>query len=295
MFVTIATVVALIITMTWVMHTKGSPRYHQWAKNKRDGGLTSYANADVYNHFSDRLELHDGPTDVVDMLYCITMPSRREYAIEQAQRLNMRMKVMDAITPNDLTLQDYRNMSATLSVTSQMFRRITKLPVALSFFTCYYDAYVNGYETIMLIEDDIKFMTSVEEIHDAIRTFKDTITPLMYVGACYYRQGVIREGSVKVADNLYIAANNSLLLCNHALVMKKSFIQAYMERQPSVYYSTVNDHTLNNYRKQNRIPTMIAKDSYIIQNREDMGSNNENKLSTFLSWSVADMFTPCPL
>lgn len=294
MFITLAAVVVLIITLWWLVHTRGhplgSPKYHQWTASAQDGGLDSYANEDVYRHFAGRLELQDGPTDVVDMLYCITMPSRREYAIEQANKLGMRMKIMDAITPDDLTMRDYQSMSATFNPLNHMYRKITKLPVALSFFTCYYDAYVNKYNTIMVIEDDIRYVASVEEIHDTISKFKGWPLSLMYVGACYYGPHNIKRGSTKMDDNLYIAANDGMILCNHALVMKQSFIKDFMERQTSVYYSTMNDHTLDNYRRENRIPTVIPKNSYIIQNREDMGSNNENIISKFLSWSVPELF-----
>jgi len=44
-----------------------------------------------------------------------------------------------------LYIVDYAFMSRA----SDYYHRSTKLPVSLSFFMCYYDAYLNGYDTIM--------------------------------------------------------------------------------------------------------------------------------------------------
>ena len=58
--------------------------------------------------------------------------------------------------------------------------------------------------------------------------------------------------------------------------MKKSFIKEYMTRNEVTYWRHRNDHTLSDYLRDHGIKKIVTPKAFIVQNREEMGSNNEN-------------------
>ena len=84
------------------------------------------------------------------MVYCMVMPNRLGYAKQKMGELNTTYKLFNAVQKEDLAIVDYTHMSHTFEKKNQgYYHKFTKLPVSLSFFMCYYDAYLNGYDTIM--------------------------------------------------------------------------------------------------------------------------------------------------
>lgn len=229
----------------------------------------------VYNRFKSRFTLMQGDSGPVDMAYCICMPSRKEYAKGKMAELGVRYKFFDAIKPDDLDMDDYRRLSQTYHPLNRMlFRQMTKLPVALSFFMVYWDAYVNGYETIMVLEDDIIFEVSRASIFEAVEEFKRVDCEVLFLGYCW--ASCDRSNFTQISENLHKTNTNAQLLCNHALVMKKSFLKKYMERDRPTYWTTRNDHTLSDFLKGNNISRCVTTKGYVSQNRKELGSNNNN-------------------
>ena len=233
----------------------------------------------VYTRFKDRFSFVENENNnvEVDMVYCICMPKRKEYAKKQLELLKTKYKMFNAITPKDLTSEDYSKMSQTYSPLNVfLYKQMTKLPVCLSFFMCYYDAYVNNYDTILVLEDDIKLKVSVDKIYGAIRDFKTTEFEIMFLGYCWAYCNMTYPS---ITEHLYKAPTETQLLCNHAMVMKKSFIKKYMERDEVTFWRHRNDHTLSDYLKNNKIEKCVTSPDYISQNREELGSNNGNNRS----------------
>jgi hypothetical protein len=236
----------------------------------------------VYNRFKNRFEIvqHDNKNVEVDMIYCICMPQRRDYAKKMVGMLQTPYKLFNAIKPDDLSTEDYTRLSQTyVESNKHLYKQWTKIPVALSFFTCYYDAYKNGYDTILVLEDDIRYKVSLDKIYGAIRDFKQVDSEILFLGYCWANCGMTYQ---HISEHLYIAPYNTEMLCNHALVMKKSFIKAYMERDEVTFWRHRNDHTLSTYLIKNKINKCVTSPVYIDQNREKLGSTNHNNNHTKL-------------
>ena len=231
--------------------------------------------AGVYDRFKTKFdEYGNGETGPTDMVYAIAMPDRLAYIKGKLSELGTKYKLFNAIKPDDLTKEDYERMSETFNPKNKMLhKRMTKLPVCLSFFMCYYDAYVNGYDTILVLEDDIKFNVSIDRIKQAIEEFKKIDAEVLFLGYCWAN---CDKNYTQVTENLHRAPREVQLLCNHALVMKNSFIRTYMERDHPTFWNNRNDHTLSNFLRDHDVFKCVPPKAFINQNRAEMGSNNEN-------------------
>ena len=113
----------------------------------------------------------------------------------------------------------------------------------------------------------------MDKIYGAIRDFKQVDSEILFLGYCWANCGMTYQ---HVSEHLYLAPYNTEMLCNHALVMKKSFIKTYMERDEVTFWRHRNDHTLSTYLIKNKINKCVTSPVYIDQNREELGSNNNN-------------------
>ena len=149
----------------------------------------------MYARFKDRFEDVEGSGDgPVDMVYVICMPSRKNYAANASSVVSAKFRVLNAITPKELTPSDYQALSETLNPRNKMlYKKMTKLPVCLSFFMCYYDAYARGSETIAVFEDDIKYEVSIDRIKRTIAEFGKTSCEICFLGYCWSNCKRIRE------------------------------------------------------------------------------------------------------
>lgn len=234
-----------------------------------------YSPASVYERFRTKFEVHgDGERGPTEMVYAITMPSRLSYIKGKLSEMKVNYKLFNAVKPDDLTKEDYERMSETFNPKNKMlYKRMTKLPVCLSFFMCYYDAYVNKYENVLILEDDIKYNVTLDRINQTIEEFKKIDAEVLFLGYCWAH---CDKEYTQVTENLYKAPRDTPLLCNHALVMKDSFIRKYMERENPTYWTNRNDHTLSDYLRDNDVFKCVPPKAMIVQNRAEMGSNNEN-------------------
>lgn len=234
-----------------------------------------YSPTGVYEKFKPKFEHIDGESGEVDMTYVISMPDREEYIKGVMSQFKCEYKLFHAIKPDDLTPEDYENMSETMNSDNKMlYKQMTKLPVCLSFFMCYWDAYTAGYSSIAVFEDDIKFVVSIDQILSAMREFKKLPEgEILFLGYCWAN---CEQQFEQVSENLYRAPTNVQLLCNHALVMKKDFLKKFMERHRPNYWRTRNDHTLSDFLRREQIGKFVTPKAYVNQNRAELGSNNGN-------------------
>jgi GR25 family glycosyltransferase involved in LPS biosynthesis len=230
----------------------------------------------TYNRFKYRFEYVKGTDDLpVDMVYCISMPDRINYVEKQMKTIGTSYKLFHAISPKDLNTLDYFLMSTTYWPKSDIRYKFTKLPVALSFFMCYYDAYVNGYKSICIFEDDIKLKVNVSEISDLIKQFKETDKNILFMGYCIMKK-CKKENFTQISPDIYTVSPKSDILCNHAMVMKRDLFARYVNRSPFLFYFVQNDRTLSNYILKNNIERCVPKHTYIDQNFAELGTNNGN-------------------
>ena len=231
----------------------------------------------MYNRFRGRFEYVQQSNDLpVDMVYCISMPQRIEYVTKQMKEIGTSYKLFHAISPQDLTTLDYLMFSTTLIPGTHLYKKFTKLPVILSFFMCYYDAWKNGYDSICILEDDIILKESVQNIRTLIHEFNATAgVDILYMGYCWL-DCRNPEQFKQISPSLRLVPNNKRILCNHAMVLNKDLIDRYM-RQYNLFLNNINNDTnLDKFLKDNTIPRAVPTHGYIDQNYEKLGSNNEN-------------------
>jgi len=229
----------------------------------------------VYNRYKSRFEFVKNTNDLpVDMVYCISMPDRIEYATDQMNRLGTSYTLFNAISPKDLNVLDYLTMSRTYIPGHRYFKKMTKLPVALSFFMCYYDAYLKGYDSICIFEDDIHFPHGKDKLVPTLNEWKDSNTDVLFLGYCHLK---CHGGFKQISNNLMKVPTNKGILCNHAVAMKKDFIARYVNRSPFLFYHINNDQDVSSYMQRNNVSKAIPKQPIVYQNVSELGSNNENE------------------
>ena len=136
----------------------------------------------LYERFKNRFKIVKGKTQLneIDMVYAITMPERKEYITKQINKLGVTCTYFNAITPNDLTTQDYNTLSSINNPRSDIFKKYTRLAVLLSFILCFMDSLEKGYNTIVVFEDDISINVDLPTLGSpTIPHFKDIITTLV--------------------------------------------------------------------------------------------------------------------
>ncbi len=242
------------------------------SKSGRKGKLKKEALYERFQHKFTSVGTSRGRE--VDMIYCICMPDRLAYVTKKLESLGQRYRLLDAIRPDDLTRDDYQSLSQTFKPSNKhLYRQMTKLCVCLSFFMCYYDAYRNGFDIVLILEDDIKYQVSSAKIFEAIRQFKTTDGQIMFLGYCWTN---CRLPFTQLTEHVWRASKEGKLLCNHALVCKKEFVTRYMERKDAVYWRDRNDHTLSDWLVKTGTFKCVTTRAFITQNRAELGSNNEN-------------------
>ena len=99
-------------------------------------------NANLYSRFKYKFENKTllTPLKLVDQIYCIVMPDRKDDMIKFMKQLNVNCKFLNAVTPKDLTEDDYKHLTK-----NELFKttKKTRLPLQISFCVCYLDALEN--------------------------------------------------------------------------------------------------------------------------------------------------------
>lgn len=231
----------------------------------------------IYNRYKSRFNFIKNTNDLpVDMVYCISMPNRIEYAPDQMNRLGTSYTLFNAISPKDVSRLDYLTMMIRtyLPWNTRYFKKMTRLPVALSFFMCYYDAYLNGYDSICIFEDDIHFPHGKDKLVPTLNEWKDSDADVLFLGYCHLK---CRGEFTEISENLMKVPNSHNIACNHGLGMKKEFIYRYAIRNPFLFWATTNDRDLSSYMQRNNTSKAIPKRAIVYQNVSELGSNNEHK------------------
>ena len=208
---------------------------------------------------------------VVDAVYCIVMPQRKEYMKNIFNKLKINYTFFNAITPNDISQSEYDLLSSTNDPTSKLYGKKTRLPLQLSFTMCYLDAIKKGYSTIIIFEDDIVINVDTQTIIDGISAFKASDFILFYMGYCWMdcKQNFTIQKLIEVPDKQ--------LFCCHSICYKVKYLPSLIK---SMYPMKDNlDNNIVTFIKENNYKVCVPPSTFFDQNRTDLGTlNNDDNI-----------------
>ena len=224
----------------------------------------------LHERFEHKFENYENPDHsfkgVVDKVYCISMPQRKEYITKKMNELGTSYTLLNAVTPDDLSQSDYEQLSDTYNPENQtIYNKMTKLPLQVSFTVCMLDALKNNHETFIIFEDDITIEKDVSKIKKGIEQFKNSKYNLFYMGYC----SVACSNWPIIPDKDELVEVNSHINCAHAIVYKKSIVPLLLD---TIYPMTT-------YYDDLLLPVpdkCVSNTVYFDQAREELGSLNED-------------------
>ena len=235
--------------------------------------VDKYNLKNLYNNkFKKRFILNGnfGKLNNVDMVYCIAMPQRKQYATEQINKLNVKCKYFDAVKPADLSKKDYDLLSTTNKNGSLIYNKFTRLPVMLSFIMCFIDAIKNGYNTIIIFEDDIEIATDLNKLNNSLNEFNKSKFEAFYMGYCY-----VNCNNNKSSENSdLVEIKDRDVLCCHALCLKVKMLQSLIEF--CFPMNNNSDEIFRDFYRKYNINVCVPKHTYFNQNRNGIESLNES-------------------
>jgi hypothetical protein len=234
----------------------------------------------LYQSFEKKFSYHRGPRgDLVDAIYCIVMPDRKNYMKRVLSQLGYNYHLLDAVTPADINQSTYKTLAGT-----DFFRytKKTRLPLQLSFTMCYLNAIKKGYSTIIVFEDDITVNVNNRVLEDSIKEFKNSKYSMFYMGYCYLN---CNQPFQKGESSLINVPDYSKLWCAHSICYKVKYLEDLIDY---LYPMTEEfDVQLVNFIKRYSYRVCIPKEVYFSQDK-GFGTNNETLNSD-------GTFTPDPL
>jgi hypothetical protein len=208
----------------------------------------------------------------IDMVYAISMPSRMDYITKQVNDMNIACKYLTAITPEDLTPEIINKLSNINNPISSIYNKKTRLCVMLSFTMCYMDAIKQGYQTIVVFEDDIIRKVPVETIANGTAEFKNSDIDFLYMGYCFMN---CRQRLDKGIYKYMIPLEDPSILCGHATAIKTKVLPKIIEY--SFPMTKPSDETYLEYFVKFKSKLAIPKEVYFDQvTRDKMASLNES-------------------
>ena len=226
----------------------------------------------LYNKFNNRFEqnYNNIKLGAVDKIYCISMPQRKKYITDKMNELNVNYALFNAITPDDLTTSECGMLSNINDSKSKIHNKKTRLALQLSFTMCFLDAIKNGYEYIIVFEDDIVINVDAIKLNKSIIEFKKTDYSMFYMGYCFARCGNID----RKINNVFFDVKDKNILCCHAICYKVSYLPSLIK----YLYPMENnfDELIVLYNKKNNIKVCVTEKTFFDQNRKELGTLNED-------------------
>ena len=228
----------------------------------------------LYEKFKHRFSTSSRGTvpNHIDNVYCIYAKDREQYVKNQLHSFDMKVTYFDAIFPTDLTKQDYDTLSCTNKrFCGKIYNKQTKFPVQMSYIMCMMDAMKKGYKTIIIFEDDIVINVDRDTLAASIEEFAASPYEMFYMGYCW--MSCNQDFNTTQHDYLVKVPNNKLK-CTHAIALKTDNFPDLINY---MFPMTVpNDVSFSNYFKQFGTQICVPKFSYFDQDRENLGTLNDN-------------------
>ena len=235
--------------------------------SKNENSITQRLSS-FYTKFKNNFEFYNEnkKLEVVDQVYSIVMPQRKEYIKNLLDEFNINYTLFNAITVDDLTDKDY----SLLTKKAFLRKYKTRLAVQLSFTMCFFHAIENGYKTIIIFEDDIKINVDMDKLVSTIEKFKNSEYIFFYMGYCF-----LKCNQKFVIDDL-IKVNNKQIMCAHSICYKVE----YLDKLINFMYPMLDnyDNNITRFIKKYKYDICIPPITFFDQNRTMLGTLNEDNL-----------------
>uniref|UniRef100_A0A6C0AZX0 Glycosyl transferase family 25 domain-containing protein n=1 Tax=viral metagenome TaxID=1070528 RepID=A0A6C0AZX0_9ZZZZ len=225
----------------------------------------------LYTKFEYKFQKIENYTDlgVVDAVYCIVMPQRKEYMKQKFESMGINYIFFNAITPKELSTSDFNKLSSTNDPKSKLYTHPTRLGLQVSFTMCFIDAINKNYNTIIVFEDDIVVNIDTPSLKKSIIEFKSTNFIFFYMGYCWMncKQNFTIKPLMDIPDKT--------LFCTHAICYKVKYLKQFIN---DMY--PMNDNFDNNivyFIKKYNYPVCITPKTYFDQNRLELGTLNDDE------------------
>ena len=210
---------------------------------------------------------------MVDAVYCICLPDRKQHMKKQFQKMNINSVIfIDAITPKDLSFFEYLAYSTTYNPGSDIYGKLTKLPVHLSYCLCMYHAMISKYKIIMIFEDDIEFDCSPSDLEKYVEAFYDEPTiDVLYLGYCHLN---CKLPTKKINSQMVAISDKAFLLCKHAMIHRTLYFDHFFRTHKKLKGNS--DHYFSRYYSHYGIHRAVLNKAVVFQNRYKFLSENDN-------------------
>jgi GR25 family glycosyltransferase involved in LPS biosynthesis len=235
-------------------------------------GFTNVQQNGFYDKFKSRF-VNSGrgkPLPGVDCVYVIAMPQRKDYITQQIDNLGINATYFDAITPQDITTQEYNQFTSINDPASKIYGKYTRFAVLVSFLMCFIDSLANGYSTIVIFEDDISTLVTLETLSKSIVEFNESNLDVFYMGYCFLN---CRQPVGKNYDYL-VELTTPNLLCCHSMCIKTSVLPDLIKY--CLPMTASSDEMFRDFYVKNGVKVCVPKSVYFTQNRESLGTLNES-------------------
>jgi hypothetical protein len=226
----------------------------------------------IYERFKSRFvnSRQGTPLPGVDCVYVITMPQRKEYISQQINNLGLNAVYFDAIKPQDIRPEEYNQLTSVNNPKSRIYGKYTRFAVLLSFLMCFIHSLENGYSSIVVFEDDIKSLVTLETLTNSITEFNKSNLDIFYMGYCFLN---CRQRVGKNYDYL-VELTEPDLLCCHSMCIKTHILPKLIDY--CIPMTTNSDELFRDFYVKNRIKVCVPKSIYFTQNRKGLDSLNES-------------------
>jgi len=229
------------------------------------------------NNFKNRSEKHKYYSNLnVDNVYCIVMPQRKEYMKNVLNKMKINYTLFNAITPKDISNDNYNELSSTNTKGSRLYGLPTRLALQLSFTLCFMDAISNGYKTIIILEDDIIVNTDISNLNNYIDEFKKSDYVFFYMGYCFMNCNQNFYKSPQGDYGKLIDVVDKSASCTHAICYKVEYLKELIE---FIYPMDNNfDHNITDFIKDKNYKICISNKTLFDQNRDELGTLNDDSI-----------------
>ena len=206
----------------------------------------------------------------VDCVYVITMPQRKEYISQQINSLGLNAVYFEAVKPQDITPAEYNQLTLVNDPKSRIYGKYTRFAVLLSFLMCFIHSLENGYSNIVIFEDDMKPLVTLETLTNSVTEFNESSLDIFYMGYCFLncRQRIGKN------YNYLVELTQPDLLCCHSMCVKTRILPKLIDY--CIPMTTNSDELFRDFYVKNKIKVCVPKSIYFTQNRKGLDSLNES-------------------
>jgi hypothetical protein len=172
--------------------------------------------------------------------------------------------------PQDITPAEYNQLTLVNDPKSRIYGKYTRFAVLLSFLMCFIHSLENGYSNIVIFEDDMKPLVTLETLTNSVTEFNESSLDIFYMGYCFLncRQRIGKN------YNYLVELTQPDLLCCHSMCVKTRILPKLIDY--CIPMTTNSDELFRDFYVKNKIKVCVPKSIYFTQNRKGLDSLNES-------------------